>query len=334
MPPKSSAGASFPVPETASLFQLKPLPSKFSVYFRKAFSMLDFHPITLNDKCAVDSVLLSSENLSCEYAFGTIYIWKNVYQSQISICDDIFTASYRTPEYNCYCCPQGKGDFEKAVAELSADAKSKGNVLRINACSEQEVQKIEALFPNRFAFLSDDSCFDYIYSAEALANIAGRKFHDKRNHIAIFERTYPNWTFEEITQANIVECAEMNERWLRLNESKDEVHLSAEHKALNLALADYKALGFYGGLIRAQGKVVAFSFGEKLNNTTFCTHFEKAYADINGAYPLINREMARRLQADFQFINREEDTGAPGLRRAKQSYRPAVWLKKFSAVEK
>ena len=297
--------------------------------------MLDFHEITPADKLPAERILLNSENQSCEYAFGNVFIWQKIYRTQISLADDMLVIAFRTPDEFSYCCPQGSGDFTAKIEELSAHAKQhNGRRLFLYACTEEEAQKLERLFPNRFTFSQNEDYFEYIYSAEDLAVLAGRKYHDKRNHIAAFERNYPDWTFEEITRRNIGQCAEMNERWLRLNEYKDEVQLSAEHHVLNLAMAHYEELGFYGGLIRADGRVVAFSFGERLNHTTFCTHFEKAYADVKGAYQMINREMARRLLPDYQLINREEDAGAPGLRRAKQSYHPTVLLRKINAIEK
>lgn len=296
--------------------------------------MLDFCSIALSDKPRVDAVLRACGSQSCEFAFGNLFIWQKVYHTQISFCDDMLIVSYQTPEESSYTCPKGVGDFEKAIREISDHARQNGRRLFLYGCSEEEARQIDQLFPNRFSFEVDEGYYEYIYSAEALADLAGRKYHDKRNHIAAFERNNPDWTFEEINKKNIGQCAEMNERWLRLNEYKDEVQLSAEHNVLNIAMANYDTLGFYGGLIRAGGKVVAFSFGERLNDTTFCTHFEKAYADVKGAYQIINREMARRLRSDFVYINREEDTGSPGLRRAKQSYHPTVWLKKINAIEK
>ena len=296
--------------------------------------MLDFHEITLQDKPRAEAILRQCECQSCEYAFGNVFIWRKIYHTQISLSDDMLVIAFQTQDESSFCCPQGSGDFAKTIEELSALAGQRGHRLFLYGCSEQEAQRIDRLFPNRFSFSVNEDFFEYIYASEALASLSGRKYHDKRNHIAAFERNYPDWTFEEISRKNIGQCAEMNERWLRLNEYKDEVQLSAEHNVLNLAMAHYDELGFYGGLIRAGGRVVAFSFGERLNQTTFCAHFEKAYADVRGAYQMINREMARRLQADYLYINREEDTGAPGLRRAKQSYHPAIWLKKINAIEK
>lgn len=293
--------------------------------------MLNFHPITLEDKHQADEILLKTENMGCEYCFGNLYIWKNVYKTQIAFWDGLLVAKYQTQAGTVYCCPVGNGDFKRMVDLVAEDARAYGNKTLIAGCSEKEMQKIDELFPGKFNFTLDDSSFDYIYSSEKLAALSGRKYHGKRNHISAFVKNNPNWKFEEINKENIGQCAAMNERWLMLNEYKDESGISAEHNALNLAIANYEELGFYGGLIRVDGEVVAFSFGEKLSDNMFCTHFEKAYSDINGAYPIINREMALRLKDTYSLINREEDTGAPGLRKAKQSYYPEIWLKKYTA---
>jgi hypothetical protein len=211
------------------------------------------------------------------------------------------------------------------------DAHREGVKPVIAGCSLAEKQKLEELFPGKFTFTADDSKFDYIYKSSDLATLSGRKYHGKRNHISAFIKNNPDWSFEEINPANIGQCASMNERWLMLNEYKDEEAISAEHNALNVALAHFDELGFYGGLIRVDHEVVAFSFGEKLKDGIFCTHFEKAYSSIQGAYPIINREMAIRLCDEYELINREEDTGAPGLRKAKRSYYPEIWLEKYIA---
>ena len=293
--------------------------------------MLDFHPITLADKPKADRILMSTSNLGCEYCFGTLFVWRNIYKTQIAFHGGMLVAKYLVDDTVCYGCPVGEGDFKEMLELIVADARAEGNKTVIAGCSAEEKQKTEQLFPGRFTFSADDSRFDYIYRADALANLSGKKYHGKRNHISAFIRNNPDWCFEEITEQNIGQCAAMNERWLMLNEYKDEVAISAEHNALNEAIANYSALGFWGGLIRAGGEVVAFSFGEKLNDKVFCTHFEKAYSSVQGAYPIINREMALRLQQSYELINREEDTGMEGLRKAKKSYYPEIWLEKFSA---
>ncbi len=293
--------------------------------------MLEFHPITLADKSKADKILMSTDNMGCEYCFGTLFIWKNIYKTQLAFHGDMLVAKYFTREGISYCCPIGEGDFAEMIELIIADAEREGVKTVIGGCSLEEKQRIEELFPGRFTFTADDSRFDYIYKSSDLAQLSGRKYHGKRNHISGFIKNNPDWRFEEINPANIGQCAAMNERWLILNEYKDEEAISAEHNALNVALKHFDELGFYGGLIRAGREVVAFSFGEKLKDGIFCTHFEKAYSSIQGAYPIINREMAIRLADKYELINREEDTGSEGLRKAKRSYHPEIWLEKYVA---
>ena len=293
--------------------------------------MLDFHPITLEDKARAEDILLATDNMGCEYCFGTLFIWKNVYKTQIAFHGNMLVAKYYMQDAVNYCCPTGDGDFAEMVELVIEDAHRNGVKPVIGGCSLAEKQKLEELFPSKFTFTADDSRFDYIYKSTDLANLSGRKYHSKRNHISAFIKNNPDWSFEEISPANIGQCASMNERWLMLNEYKDEEAISAEHNALNVALAHFDELGFYGGLIRVGYEVVAFSFGEKLKDGIFCTHFEKAYSTVQGAYPIINREMAIRLCDEYELINREEDTGAEGLRKAKRSYYPEIWLEKYIA---
>ena len=125
----------------------------------------------------------------------------------------------------------------------------------------------------------------------------------------------------------------MNEKWYELNVDKDPEGIEAEREVLNLSFENFEKFGFTGGLLRVDGEVVAFTFGEKLNENTFVTHFEKAFADIRGAYPMINNQFALNTIYTFEFVNREDDIGSEGLRKAKLSYYPEILLEKFTAVK-
>ena len=147
------------------------------------------------------------------------------------------------------------------------------------------------------------------------------------------ENTF-DWKYEPINESNIKECLLLNEHWEKLNRQKNPEEINEEHRAINKALADYFELGLEGGVLTVQNEIVAFTFGEKLNDNTFCTHVEKAYGDIRGAYQMINRELARQLSDKYEYINREDDTGSEGLRNAKLSYHPHRLIIKYSAVYK
>lgn len=192
------------------------------------------------------------------------------------------------------------------------------------------VKKVEELFPGKFDFEPLRDSFDYIYLTENLINLPGKKFHGKRNHIAAFMREN-EWSYEPITADNLDECRAMNAEWERRNREKDPEAMDDELDAINISFENYFDLGFVGGLLRANGEVVAFTFGEEMNPEVFCTHIEKAYADVRGAYPMINLEFAANALSQYKYINREDDTGSEGLRKAKLSYCPDILLEKYMA---
>ena len=115
--------------------------------------------------------------------------------------------------------------------------------------------------------------------------------------------------------------------------------LLKEKTALRTAFDNFFEEGLVGGLIRVDGKVIAYSMGHKLNSDTFVVHFEKAFADVQGAYPMINQQFIQHISTQYQwinregytYINREDDTGLEGLRKAKLSYLPQILLTKYDA---
>jgi hypothetical protein len=124
----------------------------------------------------------------------------------------------------------------------------------------------------------------------------------------------------------------MNKIWLEKNRDKNPEAIDNEYLAIKSGFDYYNELGLTGALLRVNGEVIAFTMGERLNDETFCTHFEKAYSEIRGAYPMINREFAFNALSEYKYINREEDTGSEGLRKAKMSYYPEILLEKFRAI--
>lgn len=135
-------------------------------------------------------------------------------------------------------------------------------------------EKVEAMFPGKFEFEPLRDSYDYIYLTENLINLPGKKFHGKRNHIAAFVRDN-EWSYEPITADNLDECIAMNAEWERRNREKDPEAMDDELDAINISFKNYFELGFVGGLLRANGEVVAFTFGEEMNPEMFCTHIEK-----------------------------------------------------------
>ena len=293
--------------------------------------MIEFKKPDITDLDWVKKAMAESEELSCEYCFGNLYIWSQVYNTTITEYDGMFLAKSESPKGVSFLYPCGKGDKKAAIEELIEISRLEGKKLSMYSLSEKSVKELNELFPDRFEIIPTSSAFDEIYTSEDLCELKGRKYHAKRNHISYFKNNF-NWNYERITPDNIKDCIEMNKKWEVLND--DNVGLDNELDAINRAFDKYFELGFTGGLIRRDGEVVAYTFGEPITNEVFCTHVEKAFSDVRGAYPIINQQFCENELMSYKYVNREDDTGDDGLRQAKLSYNPTILLEKFDAVLK
>lgn len=291
--------------------------------------MLDFKKPELSDKAWVDKCLEKAKGINCEYAFGNTYIWSVAYSTQICRFKDFFLCRWGKGEDIMYSVPIGEGDFKEAVFMLKIDADSLNIPLRLYGVTDSYKKILDEAFPNKFDYEYDEGNFDYIYSVEKMSQLSGKKYHSKRNHITNFKKNNPSWSFEPITKDNISDCIKLHTQWI--TNHKDDSDYSFEFEAVLCAFENFDALGFVGGLIRIDGEAVAYTLGERQNDDVFITHFEKAPADIQGAYAIINQEFTKNCLSSYKYVNREEDLGIEGLRKAKQSYKPEILLQKAVA---
>lgn len=293
--------------------------------------MLEFKIPEIDDKEWVTDCFSKAHSMNCEYTFGNIYVWRTAYRTQIAHFNDFLICRWGRDKDISYSLPIGEGNFKEAVHEIINDAKKLGVAPRIYGVTDSYKGMLDFYFPYEFNYTYDDGNNDYIYNISDLASLAGKKYHGKRNHISNFKKNNPDWSYEEISKDNIAECIEFHTQWIDEKNDNDSDY-SFEFESVLTGFENYEKLGFKGGIIRVSGKVVAYTYGERLNEKCFVTHFEKAPSELQGAYAIINQEFAKRLLDDgYEFVNREEDLGLDGLRRAKQSYRPVIWLKKEAA---
>jgi hypothetical protein len=169
---------------------------------------------------------------------------------------------------------------------------------------------------------------DYLYRADDLKSLAGRKYSGQRNHINYFNKMYSEWTFEKITEENIDEVKDFYINFNLTVNKNSEIFAEEQKKTLEV-LDNYQTYGLLGGLLRTDGLVAAFSVGEIWQNVLF-VHIEKADFGIRGAYQVINNEFAKHFASkEIKFINREEDVGDEGLRTSKRSYHPCEIIDKY-----
>jgi hypothetical protein len=286
--------------------------------------------MTLGDYAWMKKLQEASTQTACEYLPGNIYLWGENHHTQVCRLNEDFFATY-SEDKHCYCFPTGHGDYGTMFEALMRDANERGIAFRMFGVSEENRSMLEELFPGRFAYQENRDFADYIYNAEDLINLPGKKYHAKRNHIAAFLKSH-RWEYKPLDEHNITGCVDFQEHWFAANAAKNPGELAQENKVVLAALQNFFALGFIGGVLYADNAVAGFTIGERVNSEIFCTHIEKADGAIRGAYPMLNQQFAQNALAGYRFINREEDTGDEGLRRAKLSYYPAMTPAEFLAV--
>lgn len=295
--------------------------------------MLNFKKPEISDKKWVDECLMHAGSMSCEYTFGTTFIWAEAYNSEICRYKDFFICRFGHSGNISYSLPLGEGDFTDAINQIINDAKERGVIPKIYGVTKGYLSMLQEAFTGQFTYIENRGFSDYIYSTEKMANLSGKKYHSKRNHITNFKKNNPDWKFERINSSNIPECIELHKKWLEEKGEDDNEDYSEEYEAVLTAFNNYEELGFVGGLIRVNGEVIAYTMGEpQVNASCFVSHFEKAPAEMQGAYAIINQEFTKNCLREYEYVNREEDLGLEGLRKAKLSYRPEIILDKCIAV--
>lgn len=283
--------------------------------------------IELSDKDIIQGYYAREKSRNCEATFANNFLWAPHYKTRYAIVKDMLVFLSDEDNFSASF-PIGEGDLKETVDLLMAYFEEKGRTFKMHLVSLEQFERLDSLYPDRFQVEYNRDQADYVYESEKLITLSGKKLHGKRNHINKFKELHPDWSYESITDENTQECLEMAQQWRVLNGCDEDEEKQAEFCVTLNALKLRKELSLKGGLIRAEGKVIAFTLGEPGGDDTFIVHIEKAYADIQGAYPMINQQFVEHEGASYRYINREEDTGAEGLRKAKLSYYPVMMLEK------
>ncbi|MDE7363650.1 MAG: phosphatidylglycerol lysyltransferase domain-containing protein [Ruminococcus sp.] len=290
--------------------------------------MLDFRKIALSDKEKIDSALKKSDFMGCEYSFANNLAWCRLADSRICFYKDFYIiCAFDTPDkIPVFTFPSGDGDYIELFREMRKFSENMGFPLKISGVSEKSLDILNQLFSGEFTAVRDRDSSDYIYSRRDLAELSGKKYHQKRNHLAKFKKL--DYQFSHIQEKDFDECIYfLTENY---NDKADTEHSAiAEQYAINTYFSYFHKLELVGAIIRIDGKISAVTIGEPLNSNTFCVHIEKADRSYDGIYAGINNCFVRSCMSNFEFVNREEDLGIEGLRKAKLSYYPTFLLNKY-----
>ncbi|MCF8033909.1 MAG: phosphatidylglycerol lysyltransferase domain-containing protein [Desulfarculaceae bacterium] len=290
-------------------------------------SPTDYQPLELSAKPVFDRHLHQGPPCISELTFSNLFMWRHHYQPlwrEHGGCLLVIVSPEGGPAFGLP--PAGGGDLLAACEALCRDLAEMGAAPVLNRVGERLALALDE--GERFGTELDLANSDYVYLAEELADLPGRRFHRKKNHFNKFVKTH-EFEYRPLEAELIAQVLDMQEKWCQIRECAADPGLASEDRAIYEALTHYDSLDYSGGVIIIEDKVAAFSLGEPLNPDTAVVHIEKANPEYDGIYAAINKLFVQNAWAHMKYINREQDLGLSGLRKAKESYQPDHMVNKY-----
>lgn len=293
---------------------------------------LEFQNITIDDSERLKRIVEKNHFQGCEFSVSNIILWADYYHMDYAVEDHVLVGRHTNEQGKIrlsYPIGAETEEEERSIFEQELEYfQELGQKPMFGLIDPVMWERINRWYPERFQLEYERDWADYIYSREKLTLLAGKKLHGKRNHIKRFMDAHPEWSYESITDENVEECVVMAKNWCRANCTQEDDEKEEEFHLVIRALRNRKALHMTGGLLRTRDGVIGFTLGSPISADTFDVSFEKAYGEIQGAYPMINQQFVLHELQTYTYINREEDVGVEGLRKAKLSYYPEILLEK------
>ena len=294
--------------------------------------MIEFERVGLAHRDQYNALLAAAPARGCEYSFANLFLWGRQHIAFRHGCAALFSHFYGRSVYPF---PIGDGDKEAVIREILSDAKKRGLPCRITGMTDGDRAFLEEKFPDTFHFHTVRDSFDYVYAIDGLADLRGRKYQKKRNHFNRFQAMHPDYQVLPLNEETRPAAMEMVKSWYaKRAETDPEGDYLLEQLALKRAFKHFDELDMEACVLMEDGQALALAMGSRMSPTTFDIQFEKGREDVDGAYAAINCEFARYLRLKYpeaQFLNREEDMGLEGLRKAKLSYLPHHMVEKHWA---
>ena len=294
--------------------------------------MIEFKKLCAEDLPRFQNHLSLCNRRGCEYSFANLCMWG---RQRAAFVGDFLVLFSQFDRRSVYPFPLGHGDIKPVLDAIIHDARKRGLPCYLSSMTQEDCTLLEQLYPGQFRFHTDRDNYDYVYRIEDLATLKGKRYQSKRNFANRFWSNHPDAKLLPMDEHTQPLAQQMVEQWFLAKESADplaDFHL--EKLALDRAFAFQKQLELEGVVLMEGGELLAFAMGSFLSGDTFDIHFEKAREDIPGAYNAINREFARYLRDKYpqlKWLNREDDLGLEGLRKAKLSYNPDHMIEKYWA---
>lgn len=286
------------------------------------------------DRETITAFTFAAAYRDCTFSFANMCSYSHFYNTEFAIVDGMLLLRYwiKNKKVPIYTIPLGDGDLAVSLSLLEVNANAYGHPLMLSVSTDAK-ERIDAVWKGQYICRLERDYFDYVYKRTSLATLTGNKLQSKRNHINRFKRKY-DYRYLPLSTDLVHKCLELGDKWVAAKQDeKTTTEFDAEQIALPFALQHFDELALQGGVIFVGDDLVAFCIGNPITSDTFGILFEKADVNYDGSFALINQEFAKHLQEQYTYINREEDMGIPGLRKAKLSYKPAFMVEKCTLIK-
>ena len=297
---------------------------------------IEFHALTKEDKPLLDRYFRANYYENSHFNFTNLYMWREPFHVHVAEEDDVLYVvsewKARVSALQPFCDPTR---YPEATKKLLAYFEEIAQPFHIYDMERGYADFLRSCDCANFEVVADRDNYDYVYLSEKLISLSGRKLHSKKNHLNAFRKEHPDAQFLPITDEIVTQCKLELNSWYKQHRQEDgtvDLFIDYERTAILEVLNNFADFGLKGGAILLDGRVVAFTFGEQLNTDTAVIHVEKADPEVRGAYPAINQGFVEHAWSHLTYINREEDMGIEGLRKAKESYKPEKLIEKFNAT--
>lgn len=297
--------------------------------------LTDFYDIKIEDKALLESYFDQVDYRATEYNFMTLYMWGSASLLKYHANKNFLLLFGESDGQLFALQPVCHEDFyESALDYIEGIFIAHNQSILYKAISEKFVLYLEEHHPNKYQFDYNIDQSDYFYDAEKMRSLSGRKLHGKKNHFNAFIKTYGDrYEYRRLGKEDYEDCMLLLDKW---SENREELRsLNTERDGIKRIFEHFDQLDNVriGGIFM-DGILEAFTVGDLLNEDTVLVHIEKANSAFRGLYVAISKFFLENEFPDAAYVNREEDMGIEGLRKAKQSYRPIEMIVKYEVRKK
>ncbi len=293
----------------------------------------NFKCLSLDDMEIINSYVKNNSIESYEYLFSSLYMWRKLNNVKYAIIDDALVIEKNE---------EGKGTFyaqplgykkDKLVNIIESLIERNENYTDrdylFGDVDEEFINDLKKYTDYRIEIIEDVDDFEYVYNTKDLIELKGKKYHSKKNHVNTFEKTY-KYEIKSINNENVIkDCLTLLHRWHEEVLETVDKEMCMEIDAIKDLFKELHYFELMSIAVYVDNELAGFAVGERVNDKTAVIHVERGELQFKGIYAFINRRFLMECFSDTEFVNRQEDTGNEGLKKAKQSYHPAKMIKKY-----